>query len=106
MFQPRRDAGEMAFVILARPPGDIGRVFSEMNHMLAGAAAGLQHVAGFTGEEFLQYRPDRPMVAVERRRIQSPIGFDRPAIPAKLRHILSHGGLIPYRRTMAATKVA
>jgi hypothetical protein len=66
-----------------------------MHHMLAGAAAGLQHIAGFTGEECLQHRPDRPMVAVERCRIQPPIGLDRPAILAEFDYILRHHALLP-----------
>ena len=51
------------------------------------------HVAGFAGEEFLQHRPDRLMVAVERRRIEPAVGFDRPAILAEFHHIFSHVSL-------------
>ena len=90
MRAPRRDAFQMRLVEIARPPDDVGRVAGEMHHMLAGAAAGLQHVAGFAGEEFLQHRPDRRMVAVERRRVEPAVGFDRPAILAEFHHILSH----------------
>ena len=38
---------QMRLVEVARPPGDVGAMAGEMHHMLAGAAAGLQHVAGF-----------------------------------------------------------
>ena len=63
--------------------------------MLAGAAAGLQHVAGFAGEELLQHRPDRRMVAVERRRIEPAVGLDRPAILAEFHDIFRHRALLP-----------
>ena len=62
----------------------------KVHYVLAGAAAGLQDVAGSTGEEFFQYRPDRHMVAMERRRIEPAVGLDRPAILAKLNHKLGH----------------
>ena len=62
----------------------------EIDHMLAGAAAGLDHVAGFAGEKSLQHRPDRLMVAVKRRRIETAVGLDRPAILAEFHDILSH----------------
>ena len=65
-----------------------------MHHMLSGAAAGLQHVAGFTGEELLQHRPDRRMVAVERRGIEPAVRLDRPAILAEFHHKLSHDTLL------------
>jgi hypothetical protein len=90
MRAPRFDARQMPLVEIARPPDDIGRLFGEMHHMLAGAAAGLQHLAGFAGEECLQHVPDRRMVTVERRRIEPAVGFDRPAILAELHHKLSH----------------
>jgi hypothetical protein len=35
------------------------------------------------------------MVAVERRRIQPPIGLDRPAILAEFDYILRHHALLP-----------
>ena len=61
--------------------------------MLAGAAAGLDHVAGFPGEELLQHGPDRLMVAVECRRVEPAVGFDRPAILAEFNDIFSHARL-------------
>src|ERR1700712_1613095 len=94
MFQPGCDTGEMALVIIARPPCDLRRVRCEMHHVLAGAATGLQHIAGFAGEECLQHRPDRPMVAVERRRVQPPIGLDRPAILAEFDYKFRHRTLL------------
>jgi len=58
--------------------------------MLAGAAAGFHHVTGFPGKELLQHRPDRAMVAVKRRRVETTVGFDRPAILAEFHDIVSH----------------
>ena len=63
-----------------------------MHHMLAGAAAGLQHVAGFAGEEFPQDRPDRRVVAVERRRVEPAIGFNRLAGTGEFGTMFSHSG--------------
>jgi hypothetical protein len=62
----------------------------EIDHMLAGAAADLNHIAGFPGKELLQHGPDRLMVAVERRRIEPAIGLDGPAILAEFNDIFSH----------------
>jgi hypothetical protein len=62
----------------------------EMDHVLTGAAAGLDRLAGFAREEALQHRPDRLMVAMKRRGIETAIGLDRPSIPAELHDKLSH----------------
>ena len=62
----------------------------EMNDMLAGAAAGLHHIAGLAGEEFFQHGPDRLVVAMKRRCIETPVRFDRPAILTELYNKLSH----------------
>src|SRR5437879_73684 len=94
MRPPRRDAFEMLLVEITRPPGDFGTAAGEIDHMLAGAAAGLQDVAGFTGEEWLQHRPDRLMVAVERRRVKATVGLDRPAVLAEFHDIFSHETLL------------
>jgi hypothetical protein len=80
----------MLLVEIARPPDDIGGMAGEIDHMLAGAAAGLDHIAGFPGKEGLQYRPDRLVVAVIRRRIKAAVRLDRPAVLAEFHHILSH----------------
>ena len=58
--------------------------------MLAGAAAGFDHVAGFAIEEFLQDRPDRLMIAVKRRRIETAVRFNRLAVLAEFHNVLSH----------------
>ena len=64
-----------------------------MHDVLAGAAAGLQHVAGFAGEELLQHRPDRLVVAMERGRIEPAVRLDRPAILAEFDDIFRHSRL-------------
>jgi hypothetical protein len=65
-------------------------MFGEIDHMLAGAAAGLDHVAGFAGKEFLQARPDRPMIAVIGRRVEAAVGWNRTAVPAEFDDVFSH----------------
>jgi sulfur-oxidizing protein SoxX len=65
----------------------------EFHDVLAGAATGLNHVTGFANKEFLQYRPDRRMVAVKRRRIKTAVRRNRPAIPSEFHDIFSHGNL-------------
>jgi hypothetical protein len=93
MRAPRLDALEVVLIEIARPPHDTGGVRRKVDDVLAGTTADLDHVTGFTREEFLQHRPDRFMVAMERRRIEPAIGLDPPAILAKLYDELSHGGL-------------
>ena len=83
----------MLFVEIARPPDDIGRVAGEIDHMLAGAAAGFDDVAGFAREKSLQYRPDGLMIAVKRRRVETAVGLDRPAVLAEFHDIFSHNTL-------------
>ena len=62
-----------------------------MHHMLSGAAAGLQHVAGFAREKFFQHLPDRLIVAVERRRIEAAVRTG--AVAAEFSRMLSHDSL-------------
>ena len=59
--------------------------------MLAGAAAGLHDVTGFPGKETFQYRPDRLMVAVICRRVETAVWFDPPAVLAEFLDIFNHG---------------
>jgi hypothetical protein len=59
--------------------------------MLAGAAAGLDHITGFAGEEWLQHAPDRLMVAVEGSCVEAPVGLHRPTVLAEFHDKLSHG---------------
>ena len=61
----------------------------EMDHVLAGSAADLDHVPGQPGEMLLQRRPERLVIAMECRRIEPPIGLDPPTIPAKFDDIFS-----------------
>jgi hypothetical protein len=65
----------------------------QIDHMLAGAAAGLDRIAGFPDEESLEHGPDRLMVAVKCRRIEPPIGFGGPAILTEFNDIFSHARL-------------
>ena len=90
MRPPGGDALEMLGVEIARPPNDVRHVTGEIDHMLAGTAAGLDHLAGFTGKLPLQQVADRLMVAVERGRVEAAVGFDRPAILAEFHDIFRH----------------
>src|ERR1700722_9172605 len=87
---PRGDALEMLLIQIARPPGDLGRSPREIDHMLAGTAAGLHDVTGFSGKEAFQYRPDRPMVAVICRRVETAVWLDPPAVLAEFLDIFNH----------------
>src|SRR5258708_33457131 len=80
----------MLLIKIARPPGDFRHTAGEIDHVLAGAAAGLNHVAGFTGEELLQHRPDRLMVAGKRRRVETAGRRDRAAVLAEFHHTVRH----------------
>ncbi len=89
-FAPGRDAFQVRRAEIARPPDDVGVLPGEIHHVLAGAAAGFQHVARPAGEKFFQHRPDRLVVAMERRRVEPAVRFGRPAIPAELGDMLHH----------------
>src|SRR5262245_57638784 len=93
MRAPRLDALQMVLVEIARPPDDTGRVLGKMHDVLAGAATDLDDITGFAGKEFFQYRPDRHVVAMERRRVEPAVGLDRPAVLAELHYKLSHRNL-------------
>ena len=77
----------------------------EIDHMLAGAAAGLEHVAGLIGEVPQQDCPDRLMVAVERRRVETAVGFDPPAVLAEFHDIVSHVSLEPDPQVSSSIRV-
>jgi hypothetical protein len=81
MRAPRRDAFQMRLGEIARPPDDTGTMVREMHHMLAGAAAGFQHVAGLAGEEGLQHRPDRRVIAMKAAASSRPSASARPPLP-------------------------
>src|SRR5580693_5649194 len=90
MRTPRGDAFQMLFVEIARPPDDVGRGFCEEHDVLAGAAAGLQYLAGPSSEVLLQHRPDRLVIAVERGRVETPVRLDPPAILAEFDDVFRH----------------
>jgi hypothetical protein len=105
MRSPRDDAREMPIVEIARPPGDFGQMPREVHHMLAGAAADFDHVPGFSNQDALQHRPDRLMIAVKCRRVETAVGLNWPAIPAELNDIVSHDILrICWHQTSAGGK--
>src|SRR6187431_779411 len=101
MGAPRLDAPQVVLVEIARPPDDTRRVLCKMHDVLTGAAADLHHVAGFAGEEFFQHRPDRLMVAMERRRVEPTVGLDRPAILAELHYKFRHDCLASDRCSLS-----
>ena len=55
---------------VARLPADGRRAPRELDDVLAGTAADLQHVAGLVREEGAEHRPDRLVVAMEGRCIE------------------------------------
>jgi hypothetical protein len=61
----------------------------KMDHVLAGSAADLDHVTGPAGDMLFQSRPQRLVIAMEGRRIETAIGLDAPAVPAKFNDIVS-----------------
>ena len=93
MLAPGRDAFQMLFIVVARPPGNAGGALRKVHHMLAGAAAGLQHVAGLASQESRKHRPDRLVIAVVGSGIEPPIGLLWPPILAEFDHIFRHDKL-------------
>jgi hypothetical protein len=61
----------------------------EMDHVLAGSAADLDHVARTPGEVLFKRRPERLVIAVKGRRVEPAVGFDPTAVPAKFDDIFS-----------------
>ena len=61
----------------------------EMDHMLAGPTADLHHIPKASGEMLLQDRPDRLVVAMERRGIEPAIRLDASAVSAKFHRMFS-----------------
>ena len=90
MGAPCVDACKMPLVEIARPPRDIGRLACEVNRVLAGAAASLQHVSRFPGKARPQDGPYRLTVAMECRSVQSAVRLDRPLVPAEFRYVIRH----------------
>jgi hypothetical protein len=61
----------------------------EIDHVLAGSTADLDHVARPPGEMLCERRPERLVIAMEGGRIETAVGFDPPAVPAKFNDIFS-----------------
>ena len=83
MNAPGLDALEVALVEIAGPPDQAGRVTGEIDHVLAGSAAELDHIAGAAGEMPFQRRPERLVIAMKCRCVEPPIRLDPTAIPAE-----------------------
>jgi hypothetical protein len=62
----------------------------EIHYMLAGTAACLDHIPGFSGQEALQHCPDRLMIAVKGRCVEAAVRLNRPTVLAELNDIVSH----------------
>jgi hypothetical protein len=60
-----------------------------MNHVLTGSTADLDDVARPPREMLFERRPERLVIAMEGGSIETAIGFDPPAIPAKFNDIFS-----------------
>ena len=89
MNAPGLDALEVALVEIAGPPDQAGRVTGEIDHVLAGSAAELDHIAGAAGEMPFQRRPERLVIAMKCRCVEPPIRLDPTAIPAEFDDIFS-----------------
>src|SRR5262245_43813058 len=63
--------------MIARPPGHIGKAPAELDGMLAGAAADLQHVAAASRLQAREHREDRPVIAVEGGPVETTVGCRR-----------------------------
>jgi hypothetical protein len=79
----------MPHVEIAGPPDEVRRVTGEVNHVLAGSAADLDHLSRSISEMSRQHRPERSVVAMECRRIQPAVGLDPTAVPAEFGRIFS-----------------
>src|SRR5215475_14258101 len=90
MRPPCRDAFQMRVVDIARPPTQMGCATRKFSHMLAGATADLEHIAGLHREEPGDCRPDRFVIAMKSRPVKPAIGGSRPAIFAVLNDEFDH----------------
>jgi hypothetical protein len=91
MGPPRLDALQMLFVQIAWPPRDGRKVTSEIDHVLAGAAAGLDCIAGFASDESPQHGADRLVIAVKGRRVKPAVGFGTTTVLSEFDDIVDHG---------------
>src|SRR5215471_16906897 len=88
---PRGDAFEVLVIDVARPPRDVRRRLGESNRVLPGSAAELEAVAAAALQKRIQRRPDRRVIAMEGRRVESTISFWGPADLAEFDDVLRHG---------------
>lgn len=61
----------------------------EMNHVLAGSTADLDHIARSPGKMLVERGPERLVIAVKRRRVEATVGLDPAAVPSKLNSVSS-----------------
>lgn len=61
----------------------------EMDHVLAGSAADLDHIPREPSEMPFDRRPERLVIAMKRRRVETAVRLDPPAVPAKFDDIFS-----------------
>jgi len=61
--------------------------------VLAGAAAGLDCIAGFASDESPQHRAERLVIAVKGRRVKPAVGPGTPTVLAEFNDIFNHGRL-------------
>jgi hypothetical protein len=66
----------------------------EFDDVLAGAAAGLDRIAGFPGKMAPEQAKDRLMIAVKGRRIEPPVRFATAATFAKFNDIIGQSRLL------------
>src|ERR1700744_5930232 len=73
MRAPGRDAGQVPFVDIARPPRDGRRPARILRNVLACAATGLEDMAMASCQERPEHRPDRLVIARKRRPAQPAV---------------------------------
>ena len=90
MQPPRLDAGQVIFVEIARPPCDLRKLTGELDDVLTGATAGLNGVAGFSGQVSHQNAAYGLVVTVKGRRVEPPVRCSAAAILAKFNDVIGH----------------
>ena len=66
----------------------------EIDHVLAGATAGLDCIAGFASDELPQHRADRLVIAVKGRRVKPAVGIGTTTVVSEFNDILNHGSAL------------
>ncbi len=84
MSPPCRDAVQVCPVGVARPPHQVRRQAGEFDDVLTGAATQLEHIAGSALQERREDGPNRFVISMEGRGVQTAIGHSRTLMPAAL----------------------